>query len=76
MNAITTIELLSMGVLLVMCLVTAFQLAKFTIYAQGLVQDKNHIGLKLLGYVLIIIGTVGMVWLFMLALDLLKLLLA
>jgi hypothetical protein len=51
-------------------------LAKSIIFAQELGQVKNHIGVKLSGYALLIIGWVGTGWLSILGLKVLRMLLA
>ena len=61
------IELVSMVASLAGYLVMVIALVRYIIFVVELELVENHIGLKLLDYVLIIIGSVDMAWLFTVA---------
>jgi hypothetical protein len=65
-------ELLILAALFVYSLVMSILLAKSIIFGVGLAQDKNPIGVKLLGYALLIIGWVATGWLSILVLKALR----
>jgi hypothetical protein len=76
MNEITMGELQILAALFVYSLAMSIVLAKSIIFAQELGQVRNHIGVKLSGYALLIIGWVGTGWLSILGLRVLRMLLA
>jgi hypothetical protein len=61
-----------MAALFVYSLVMSILLAKSIIFGVELAQDKNHIGVKLLGYALIITGWLATGWLSILVLKALR----
>jgi hypothetical protein len=72
MNANIMGELQILAALFVYSLALSILLAKSIIFGVGLGQDKNPIGVKLLGYALLITGWVATGWLSILALKALR----
>jgi hypothetical protein len=72
MNASIIVDLQILAALFVYSLVMAILLVKSIIFGVGLAQDRNPIGVKLLGYALLITGWVAIGWLSILALKALR----